>query len=217
MRPSTLLALSIVAACSSDPSAPSADAAVPTVDAGVLSPGCPVADFAPCGGDLQGTWNAVSFCPEDPEAAAALFEHPYSNLPECSDRSVNTVVGMLVHTGTVTFAGGTLTTDVQVGGEVTYGFTDACLAAVDPAAATPQAACDGMPAQLTCAYTTGLCSCSGTISPQALADSAPYETVDATTIRYDGVTAAYCTDGEVLILDWAEHPVSWRYWILSRP
>lgn len=195
------------------------DASGGGVDAGGGGGVCPVTGFTACGGELSGTWSIREFCPADPEAAAALFEHPFSDTPECADRTMNTVDGVLVHTGTIAFDGTNVQMNITEEAHVTYGFTSACLAAVY-AKSTAQEACDelGSRGTVTCTFVADFCTCSGVVPGEPSSDSVPYTLTDATTVSIDGVSAAYCVDeaGTGLTLDFAEHPVSWRYWVLER-
>lgn len=219
-RPFVLGSLLVIAACGSgggdaiDGAGAGGDATAPTADASGVGGECPAA-FTACGGELTGTWQVAGFCPDDPEAAAALFEHPFSDLPECQDRTANIVEGRLVHSGTLTFAATSVEADFTEEAQVTWGFTTACLAAID-ATATPEDACAALGGRATCAFAAGVCTCDAVIEGKPSTGSLPLVTVDADTITIDGASVDYCAGEGSLVLDWAEHPVSWRYWVLTR-
>ena len=229
------LAAALLAGCSTDQPSPDPDQ-LPLADMTVdmtageqvsdfaingdgLTAICPVVGFQPCGGDLSGTWNVVSFCPEDPAAAAALFEHPYDDRQACKDRTKNTVDAVVTQTGTITFAAGEIVMDVTSTYDLTYGFTDACLAVAVPAEPDPKSACLAMekPGKLSCTYQPDRCVCTGKIVNPGQTETAPYELVSSTQLKMDGMLAGFCRSGSVLILDWEKHPISWRYWILQLP
>jgi hypothetical protein len=180
---------------------------------------CPVVGFKACGGDLLGSWDVVSFCPEDAAAAAALFEHPFDNLQQCKDRTKNTVDAVVTEVGTMTFTASELTSKVTSTHDLTYGFTDACLAAAFPAAPDPKTACldQQKSGKLTCTYQPDRCVCVGQLVHPGQEEKNPYEQVGTTQIKMGNVLADYCRTGPVLILDWEKHPISWRYWILKQP
>lgn len=177
---------------------------------------CPVTGYAACGGELLGEWTISGFCPDDPEAAAALFEHPFSDTPECADRTMNTVEGVLVHEGSLAFSGADVQINMTEEARVTWGFTTECLAAVF-AKSTPEAACAELDSgNATCTFAAGFCTCDGVVPGKPSAETIAYAATDAMTLSIDGNSVSYCIDGDTLTLDWADHPVSWRYWVLER-
>ena len=197
------------------------DGAVSDVDAPSegLTGQCPVMGFEACGGKLIGAWDVVSLCPDDAAAAAKLFEHPFDNHDACADRTQNTVDARATESGTVTFAADELTTRVTSTLDLTYGFTDACLAVAFPAASDPRTAClDQQKAgRLTCTYQPDRCVCSGQVVHSGEQETVPYSRVGASQIMIGKIRVDYCKSGSVLVLDWQKHPVSWRYWILEQP
>jgi hypothetical protein len=230
-----LLAAALVAGCSDDGASGAPDRALAdlaprdggvadtTVSDGAGADGstalCPVVGFKACGGDLIGAWDVVSFCPEDAAAAAALFEHPFDDLAACKDRTKNTVDAVVTQDGTVTFTAGEIVSKVTSTYDLTYGYTDACLAAIEPARSDPESAClaQQKTGKLTCAYQPDRCVCVGQIVNPGQEEAAPYEKVGSTQIKMGNILADYCRSDPVLILDWEKHPVSWRYWILKLP
>ena len=107
--------------------------------------------------------------------------------------------------------------------DLSYGFTDACLAAAEPGASSPAAACAAMnkTGKLTCTYSASgptTCSCTGTVQAPDEDSTSPYtlNSVSSLTLSPGKESATFCRTGDVLILDWVPHPVSWRYWILKR-
>ena len=178
---------------------------------------CPVTGYAPCVGDVVGTWSIGGFCPDDPAAAAALFEHPYSDTTECADRELNTVDGVLVHEGTITFTATEAQANFTEEAHVTWGFTTACLGAVF-AKSTAEDACAELGSgggNLTCTFAADYCTCAGVIEGKPSTETIAY-TVDGSAMQLGEAAVTYCVDGDTLTLDFAEHPVSWRYWVLDR-
>lgn len=207
----------------SAPVADQAPADVAARDAAVADAGpslCPVKGYSPCGGDLLGAWTFISFCPEDQAKADALYEHPYDNLTECQDRTKNFVKAVKTFNGSLIFDKTSVTVKYTGSVALSYGFTDACLTAVDSSAATPAAACTAMnnPGKLTCTYAASLCTCKGTVQAPAEDATVPYtlNSASSLTLSPGKENATFCRTGDVLILDWVPHPISWRYWILKR-
>lgn len=229
LRPLVLGPLLVVAACGGSgdddtadaagggggDSAAGVDAAAPTVDGAVAANECPAQFDAPCGGDLTGTWQIVGLCPDDPAAAAALFEHPFSDLPACADREANRVDGVLVHTGSVTIDATSVQLDFTEAAQVTWGFTTDCLRAIDGEAA-PADACAALGGRATCVFAGGVCTCDALVEGKPSMGTLPLVAVDTDTVTIDGLTVDYCAGVDSLVLDWAEHPVSWRYWVFTR-
>lgn len=175
--------------------------------------------YSACGGDLLGTWHFVSLCPEDQAKADALFEHPFDNAEACQDRTLNHVRGTWVREGTMTFTATDVGMKLTSKAEVSYGFTDACLAVASPFGATPADACAALtkPDRLTCSYAPGLCTCVGSVPAPDEDSKGSYLVSDGNMLTLNsGEMATFCAAGDQLILDWAQHPVSWRYWILKR-
>jgi len=196
------------------------DAPVPggiASDATATVPSCPLAGFAPCGGELLGVWSFVKLCPEDPAAAAALCEHPYDNLSACK-KPGGTVACESITTGTMTFDdAGMVTIARDYAIAATWGFSDACLAAAKPGL-QGEAACKALvkPGKLACVYTPGQCTCSATVSEGPTTDSAAYTVQGNTVFLGTEVNANFCITGDRLVLDMIPHIISWRWWILDR-
>jgi hypothetical protein len=208
-------------------SAPPTDAVTPDTTAadapagGDVGPSlCPVKGYTPCGGDLLGAWTFISFCPEDQAKADALYEHPYDNLTECQDRTKNFVKAVKTFNGSLSFDKTSVTVKYTGHVDLSYGFTDACLGAVNSSAATPAAACTAMtnPGKLTCTYAASICTCKGTVQAPSEDSNVGYtlNSANSLTLSPGKESATFCRTGDVLILDWVPHPISWRYWILKR-
>jgi hypothetical protein len=178
---------------------------------------CPVVGYAPCGGELAGVWNVLSLCPQDQAAADALLEHPNDNLPQCQ-RPDNPVVGVRTFQGTVDFgADGKVTNDISSSMAISYGFTDECLKAVKPSIAGAAAQCAALQNNvLTCAYAPGLCTCTGNVPYPEEKGTYDYQ-ASGSDLEFAGEQTTYCVQGDRLVMDFAVHPISWRYWVLQRP
>ena len=202
-RPFLLCAL---AACGGGSTAPS-------VDAPTASATCPVEAYAPCGGDLSGTWVFAGLCPESPDKVPC--ESPFSDNAACTADG-NTVACTLVPEGSLSFDGANVHVVRKLTAETTYVFTDACLAAVREEA-TPEERCAGLdrPPALSCTYAAGACTCLGSVEDEPIDATVPY-TVTGNDLAFDEFTATYCVAGDVLTLDFDPHPQSWRYWVLQR-
>ncbi len=189
-----------------------------TLDAGqALSEVCPVTQFTACGGDVQGSWRIRSFCPEDQATADALYEHPFDDRPQCQ-RPDNPVNAVRTLTGTITFAGTTMTMATTTKTSLSYGFTDACLAVAFRNITDPMQACSELEnnGRLSCTYAANLCTCQGTLPQASDVEDAEFE-ISGNQLTLGGrQTADYCIDGQRLTFDWAQHPISWRYWIMDR-
>ncbi len=197
----------------------SADAADPATPSSA-SWQCPTAAEVPCGGALEGTrWSIVDFCPEDPAAAAALFEHPFDDLPACQPPG-SAAAGQLVDTGEIAFQDGQIVMDIGGYAQTTYTFSAACLAAVKPGA-EPAVACASLakPGVMTCSLGpgAGTCICEAKVPKEGGKSTLPYAIVGGTTLKVGTeFSADYCVQGERLLLDVSPHIVSWRWWLLKR-
>ncbi len=184
---------------------------------------CPVAPEPACGGTLAGTtWEIIDFCPEDPVAAGALFEHPFSDLAACKPPG-GTVSGKLVDTGTISFTATEMKTDIGGYAATTYTFSTACLAAAKPGieAAT---ACSSMSKAdlMSCSFDAtadagaGRCTCDAKVPKEGGPGAMAYSVEGGDTIKTAEFQAAYCIDGDRLLMDVKPHIVSWRWWLLKR-
>jgi len=201
------------------PDAPQTDqASADTSDAAGDSPYCPVTDYTACGGSIVGSWSILALCPEDPAAAAALFESPFDDRPACvgggnetNGRSEIEGVFEFDDAGQVTFA----TTSTLL---VTWVFDDACLEAAGRAGATPEARCDDVSSdRLTCEYAPDACRCVGDPIVEPDEGSGTYTITGDEVVLGDDPPATYCVDGDSLVMDYyLFHPVSWRYWVFER-
>ena len=223
------LVVGLIGGCSDDPP-PGGDDGVADMggevemgtggaDQGVGAEVCPVTDFTSCGGDVEGTWSVVAFCPEDPAAADALCENPFSDTAACVGGE-NGRRCQWARSGTVRFAEGRVNTMLSARLDVEYTFSDACVLAREQGAEGAEAACLSLSnARLSCAYDDGVCVCTASLSPQDDSLDEAY-TVDGATLTIgsggEALTAAYCVEGDRLVMDVMPHPVSWRYWVLSR-
>lgn len=201
----------------------SPDTAMPDTSAWTGGWQCPVAAEPPCGGALEGsTWTIVDFCPEDPTAAAALFEHPYGDLPACQPPG-GSVQGNLVDSGEIAFVDGEMVLDIGGYAETTYTFSPACLAAAKPGQ-EPAAACAAMSKAdlMACSFAgagsgSGTCTCHAKIPKEGGKSKFPYAIVAGTTLKAGSeFSAGYCVQGDRLVLDVSPHIVSWRWWLLKR-
>lgn len=216
----------LLAACTSDPDEkPSVDSgrsdmgvSADMAQADVASDGyCPVVGYSPCGGDLVGTWEFRSLCPEDAAAAAALCEHPYGDRAACTGAG-NEAVCDGTYVGTLTF-NADLSASIEAVNTLvgTYSFTDDCLAEV-ARSGTPEERCASLGTdRLMCTY-DGSCSCVGDPIVQDDANTFEYAfTAENEVTLGDDPPSTYCVDGDRLIMDYEVfHPVSWRYWVLER-
>ena len=79
--------------------------------------------------------------------------------------------------------------------DATYVFTPACLAAVQPDVATPEARCAALshPPRLACSFAADACTCVGHVGPEPSDDTVPYTAVD-THLSLGGelMSASYC-------------------------
>jgi hypothetical protein len=178
---------------------------------------CPVTDYVPCGGDIVGTWAYRGLCPEDPEAAAALCEHPYEDRPVCTGTG-NEAVCDSTDTGTLIFYED-LSIDIETHFSMvtTYNFTDQCLEAVAASGATPEERCAAMSREhLACAYAEQ-CTCVSDPMVEDFTNTATYVIVDNEVTIGEDPPSTYCIEGDILTMDfYLFHPVSWRYWVLER-
>lgn len=173
---------------------------------------CPVIDGDPCGGDILGTWTVAEFCPDDPEAAAALCENPFDD-PACTDTER---ACPFVRSGTIVFSATEATLDTVTSITPMYRFSSACVQAVKPEAAGAEAACAAMGSpKLTCVYEPGTCVCTGSTEPEPAVETLPV-TIDGQSLKLGESAATFCVSGDRLTLDFAMHPVSWRWWVLDR-
>jgi hypothetical protein len=219
-----LPALLLLAACGGGGADPS-DASVAAVDASIdaatdATPGsaaCPVSGYVACGGALEGTWSFAGMCPESPTDVPC--EGPFSEAA-CQGGG-NQVSCALAASGTMTFTA----TDVHVVrdlyADATYVFTPACLAAVKPDVATPEARCAALanPPKLACSFAADACTCVGHVGPEPSDDTVPY-TASGTQLTIGDVEpmgASYCVQDGRLTIDFDPHPLSWRYWVLDKP
>lgn len=184
---------------------------------------CPTAAEKPCGGALEGsTWTIVDFCPEDPVAAGALFEHPFGDMAACQPPG-GTVKGQLVDTGEISFESGEMIMDIGGYAETTYTFLPECLAAAKPGG-EPATSCVGLSKAdfMQCSYApgvngSGLCTCVAKVPKEGGKSQIPYAVVGGTVLKAGNeFSAAYCIQGDRLLLDVSPHIVSWRWWLLKR-
>lgn len=199
------------------------DDAETTLDSWTGSWACPSGPEPACGGPLEGTtWTVVDFCPEDPTAAAALFQHPYGNLAACKPPG-GTVKGQLVDTGEISFVDGQAVMNIGGYAETLYTFTPECLQAAKPGLA-PAEACTGMakPDLMTCSYGVDAkgvdgCTCLAKVPKEGGKQQLPYAIVGGKTLKIGTeMSAAYCIQGDRLLLDVSPHIISWRWWLFKR-
>ncbi len=179
---------------------------------------CPVVNYHPCGGELLGTWAFRALCPEDPEAAAALCEHPYDNKTECTGEG-NEAICASTHTGTLTFQDdGMVDIETAVTLVSTWHFTDECLAVAVPQGNSGEERCAQLDTneKLTCTYDGG-CTCVGEPMSEGDSGTADYVIDGQDLMIGEDPPSTWCVDGDILTMDfYAYHPISWRYWVLER-
>lgn len=177
-------------------------------------------DFVPCGGDVQGVWRVLDFCPEDEDAAAALCQSPFDDRAECVGDGNAQTCRTLRDTTMEWTEDGRLSIRGTTRIEATYRFDDACLAVVAPSGSTPAERCAALANdRLACASEDGGCVCTATTEPEPSDDDTVYRVEGNDLVigsAGDEVVGAYCVEDDVLTLDVAPHPVSWRYWVLAR-
>ena len=182
------------------------------------SPYCPVVDFEPCGGDLTGRWSLVAYCPEDPAAAAALYESPYDDHPECVGGG-NETIGHSEVAGDFEFAAdGSVTVSTTTTIVMEWVFTDGCLTAAGLAGATSAERCAAVGNDhLACEYAPDACRCISDPMEEAGGGGTTYTVTGNEVQLGEEPPAAYCVDGDSLIMDYyLYHPVSWRWWVFVR-
>lgn len=177
---------------------------------------CPVTGFVACGGALEGTWKLAGMCPESP--ADVPCEGPFSQ-PECTGGG-NQVSCALAAQGSMTFTATEVHIVRDLYADATYVLTPACLAVVEPDAATPEARCAALsnPPRLACSFAADACTCVGHTGPEPSDDTVPYTAVDAhLSLGGELMSATYCVKDRRLTIDFDPHPLSWRYWVLDQP
>ena len=185
-------------------------------DAGQLGGVCPVEGYAPCGGTLADThWSFAGLCPEAPGDVPC--ERPFDD-PACAGTG-SSVACTLEASGSVDFTAAQVHIVRELYVNPTYVFTPACLAAVKPDEATPEARCAAIanPPKLACSYAADACTCTAHVGPEPSDDTVTYAAADAhLALGGELSSATYCVDGDRLVLDFDPHPQSWRYWVLDR-
>lgn len=199
--------------------ADTADAADPPWDP---TPGtaCPVVDFAPCGGDLQGTWRFLRYCPGDLVAAGKVCEHPYDGDAACS-KATNPAVCDWYPDQTLVFDEDKVTMTAGGSLKATWTFTDPCLQHVQPG--SPQAACQSIAnAKVSCSYGPPcVCKSAVPLPGEGQQNTGTWAKVGGTGLVIlpgggEQWPMQYCVQGKILVLDWENHPQSWRYWVLRK-
>lgn len=177
---------------------------------------CPAAGMSTCGGAVEGpVWDLVSSCDED---AAAVLANPFELLDGCKPPYAD-VEGQLVHSGTLQLVGGEVHAVTRAHADITYRFADWCLESVNPidSPADTCAAVLGSGA-LSCNYQWPVCTCTVALDGDISDTKAPYQ-ISGSQMVWGGAEpsrAEFCVDGDRLTLDFVEHPVSRRWWILER-
>lgn len=178
---------------------------------------CPVVDYVACGGDLVGAWEFLALCADDPVAAAEACDRPFGDQAECIG-SPNQAICESTETGLFTFhEDGTVDFELDAVLEVTWIYSDACLAAVaqgeDPSQRCASLVVEGV----ACEYDT-TCVCVRDPLPTSDSGTAGYSVDDEGLLTIgEDPPASYCVSGDRLVLDfYLFHPASWRYWVLQR-
>lgn len=162
--------------------------------------------FAPCGGDVVGTWNSDAFC----SPATTGVE----GIPECEDAVVD---GAPEVEGSVTFnADGTYSQDTSIVGSFRAEYDDDCVDAMTDGMMTAEALCamyeaigaqPGAPFTADCTYAAGWCKCDLTMDTQDSA-SGTYTTSGSTVTLGSGSPHPYCVDGNELRVSTEDGAVS---------
>lgn len=143
-------------------------------------------DFAPCGGELEGTWAFKDFCADNDTIGSTDDECP----------EATTSIEMQIDGGEVTFAGGNgSSTGATFKTFVTMNMPRSCIANME---------CSVMATSgLTCAEEpAGICKCTQQGEEQMDAETFTYTTEGATVTLDDG-TSEYCVKGDEL---WIKRP-----------
>jgi hypothetical protein len=157
--------------------------------------------FQACGGDLTGTWTFDGMCGEG-DIATSMMDT--SGLPpECSDIIKSFSMNI---SGTLIYANGTETSDVNMTMTARAVYSSACInAEAGTSVAVSQALCDAMSSgmsstdgpTMTCKLASGGCDCNMTMS-QSAQESDTY-TVSGSTLTYSGGdTIEFCVSGTKL-------------------
>jgi hypothetical protein len=92
------------------------------------------ASFAPCGGDVAGSWNVVVSCPPGGGSLTQPCESPYDNVAQCQGAPNSSLCTQAYH-GTMVLGAdrsSTITMVAELDAEWKYG--SECLLAIDPGA-----------------------------------------------------------------------------------
>jgi hypothetical protein len=160
--------------------------------------------FSPCGGDLTGKWTLDGICTEGDIFGS--FMDTTDLPPECKNLVQSVSMNM---SGTIEYANGVETSDVNMSMNMRFSYTSACLSAEAGTTVTmTQAICDSMVSSMTsdpdapkvtCSFSGGNCNCVMTMTNHAQ-ETASY-TVNGNTFTYeDGDEVEFCVSGSSLTM-----------------
>lgn len=175
---------------------------------------CPVENFSACGGHLQGTWELQAHCPEAHEEAPCEF--PFDKETACRGPE-NTVHCQLNIKGSLTFGDKAVRVQRTEFIKSRYTFSESCTAAVKPEAGPAVERCTALSRTpiMTCALEKEICVCDARIEGEPVDQTVPYS-VQKSSLRFDEFEASYCVEKDSLVLSFEPHPLSWKYWVLTR-
>ena len=192
------------------------DAAEPA-DGGAVEPvACPLDDFVPCGGDLEGEWRLLDFCTAAGAASEPReCEGPGEDEAACQG-GVNERTCALQYGGTATFAAGQLTARFSVAIAARYVFDDPCLAALRPGESPADACATFASDRLHCDYGAGACRCEAQSEPESDENRVAYA-VDGDAITIGGAPGRFCAGARRLAIRFDQRgPEGWQGWTLLR-
>lgn len=157
--------------------------------------------FTACGGDITGTWTFDGVCSEG-DIASSIVDT--GDLPaECKDAVKSLAIDV---SGTLTYANGTETSDVNLTMKMGMVYSSACITAVSgtPVAVT-QAFCDTLASSydpvdgptVVCKLASGGCDCTMTMAEHTQ-ESDTYMVSGGTLTYSDGDSVEFCVSGSKL-------------------
>lgn len=175
---------------------------------------CPVENFQPCGGSLEGVWNLRAHCTEP--GVELPCEFPFDNEKACLGLE-NTVHCRLNVSGTMSFSEKMLHLQRHESIDARYTFSESCTAAVRPEAGSAALRCASLsrPPIMSCSLEKNLCTCEAHIIGEPNDATVSYS-VQKQTLKFDEFVASYCVRGDQLTLNFEPHPMSWKFWVLTR-
>jgi hypothetical protein len=204
------------------PDADPADGGPSDADPTDGEPSCPSA-FDACGGDLDGTWQILTFCPADGGSLTRPCESPWDDQAVCRG-APNEAICTTLYGGTIAFGSdGRAEVTMTMGFEVQYTLSPDCALAAaagrQPAPTDPAEACASLGSdRIECLFADGLCRCEGgepsgegeTFEDEYQAEG-DHLVIGPT--RSEPIAGPYCVDGDDLVI---QGPIGWAYWVLAR-